>query len=179
MNKVRRTTRTSTTTPRERAPELGDVLEFMRVIWQLDHALQRTSKRMEVSLGVTGPQRLVIRIVGRFPGIPAGELAKLLHVHPSTLTGILKRLEGQGVLRRRTDPDDARRSLLWLTQKGRAFDLDDTEGTVEASIARTLERTPTHKLTAARELLAAITQQLGDTLLHPMTARSRRKPRSR
>src|SRR5438132_8459125 len=37
--------------------------------------------------------RLVMRIVGRFPGIAAGRVAQILHVHPSTLTGILKRSE--------------------------------------------------------------------------------------
>lgn len=157
----------------KRSPALGDVLEFMRVIWQLDHALQRTSKRMETNLGVTGPQRLVIRIVGRYPGIPAGQLANLLHVHPSTLTGILKRLERQGVLQRRTDPEDARRSLLRLTSKGRALNVE-TVGTVEACIARALAHTPGSKVAAARQLLGDIAGQLAESLEQPAPARRRR-----
>ena len=68
---------------------LGDVLEFMRTLWALDHGLQLRSKRMERHLGITGPQRLVLRIVGRFPGISAGEVASIMEVHPSTLTGVL------------------------------------------------------------------------------------------
>jgi DNA-binding MarR family transcriptional regulator len=140
-------------------PALGQVLEFMRVIWQVDHALQRTSKRMEATLGVTGPQRLVLRIVGRFPGIPAGRLASVLHIHPSTLTGILKRLERQGFLRRRADPRDARRSLLGLSDKGRSFDVE-TDGTVEACIAQMLAHTPPQKLEAARDVLADIVARL-------------------
>jgi DNA-binding MarR family transcriptional regulator len=40
-------------------------------------------------VGVTGPQRLVLRVVGLFPGMSAGELATVLRVHPSTLTGVL------------------------------------------------------------------------------------------
>lgn len=164
----------------ERAlPPLGDVLEFMRVIWQLDHALQRMSKRMEVELGVTGPQRLVMRIVGRFPGMPAGQLAALLHLHPSTLTGILKRLERQGLLRRRADPGDGRRSLFGLTSKGRVFDVA-TEGTVESSIARALERTPAHKLAATRALLETIAEQLDDSVVRPRsTAREKRALRAK
>jgi DNA-binding MarR family transcriptional regulator len=145
--------------PSVATPELGEVLEFMRIMWQLDHALQRTSKRMETSLGVTGPQRLVIRIVGRFPSIPAGQLAKLLHLHPSTLTGILKRLERQSLLRRRADPADARRVLLALTEKGRSFDVE-TEGTVEASVARVVQRAAAHKLASAAELLGQIAHAL-------------------
>jgi len=150
-------------------PALGDVLEFMRVIWQLDHALQRTSKRMESVLGVTGPQRLVVRIVGRFPGIPAGQLAKLLHLHPSTLTGILRRLEQQGLLRRRSDPRDARRSLLGLTDKGRSFDVD-AEGTVEACIAASLKHTPMHKIEAARAVLNEIAGRLAQAEVEAMPA---------
>lgn len=148
-------------TPRARLalPALGEILDFMRLIWAVDHGLQRTSKRMAMTLGVTGPQRLVIRIVGRFPGLPAGHLAELLHVHPSTLTGVLKRLEGQGLLHRRADPRDGRRSLLSLSDKGRTFDVQ-TEGTVEAAVARTLAGIPPEKLLATREVLASIAQTL-------------------
>lgn len=148
---------------RPNAPVLGNVLEFMRVIWQLDHALHRTSKRMASSMGVTGPQRLVIRIVGRFPDIPAGRLAELLHLHPSTLTGILKRLERQGMLRRRADPQDARRSLLSLTEKGRTVNVE-VGGSVEACVARALRRTSPQKLAAARSLLVDIAVKLAESV---------------
>ena len=63
----------------------------MRLLWAVDHGLQTRSKRMAVGLGITGPQRLVLRIVGRFPGISAGQLSRILHLDPSTLTGILRR----------------------------------------------------------------------------------------
>src|SRR5437588_8753742 len=98
----------------DKGPPLGAVLDFMRLLWAVDHALQSASKRMEVTYGVTGPQRLVVRIVGRFPGIAAGRIAEILHVHPSTLTGILKRLESRSVLHRKADPRDARRALFGL-----------------------------------------------------------------
>ncbi len=35
-------------------PPLGKVLDFLRLLWAVDHGLNRTSKRMEVELGVTG-----------------------------------------------------------------------------------------------------------------------------
>src|SRR6185503_5031233 len=92
--------RSTQTTRSVNASELGEALEFMRVLWQLDHSLRRSSKSMESTLGVTGPQRLVIRMVGRFPGLAAGDLASLLHVDPSSLTGILERLGQSGFLAR-------------------------------------------------------------------------------
>ena len=53
----------------------GETLGFMRALWELTHALQVSSKRMARVLGVTGPQRLVIRVVGQSPGITARDLA--------------------------------------------------------------------------------------------------------
>jgi len=158
------------------APDLGEVLDFLRLIWAVDHGLHRASKRAELALGVTGPQRLVLRIVGRFPGIPAGHLAQLLHLHPSTLTGVLQRLEVQGLIRRRVDPRDARRSLLGLTEKGRRFDLR-TEGAEETAIAVTLARTAPEKLKAAREVLESISSILSGSAHpdeHAVQAKSRK-----
>jgi DNA-binding MarR family transcriptional regulator len=140
-----------------RAP-LGGVLEFMRLLWAVDHALQLASKRMEANFGLTGPQRLVVRIVGRFPGIAAGRVAEILHVHPSTLTGVLKRLESRGVVQRRPDPHDARRALLALTAKGRKLDTLRT-GTVEQAVRRVLVKDPA-KVVAAQEVLSALSQEL-------------------
>src|SRR5919201_6945693 len=125
----------------QREPPLGAVLDFMRLLWAVDHALQSASKRMEAAYGVTGPQRLVVRIVGRFPGITAGRVAEILHVHPSTLTGVLKRLESRAIVQRRPDPRDARRALLALTNKGRRLDTLRT-GTVEQAVRRVLTRDP-------------------------------------
>ena len=70
---------------RPQPPKLGRALDFMRSLWALDHALQSRSKAMAAALGVTGPQRMVVRLVGRFPDIAAGSLAELLMIHPSTL----------------------------------------------------------------------------------------------
>src|SRR5262245_4656506 len=105
--------RMQATTEQERADGvgLGDVIEFMRLLWAVDHGLEASSKQMDSLFGGTGPQRLVIRIVGRHPGISAGRIAEILHVHPSTLTGVLGRLVERAILTRRTDPEDARRAL--------------------------------------------------------------------
>ena len=125
----------------EEGADLGPVLEFMKQLWAVDHGLQTISKRLESAHGITGPQRLVVRIVGRTPGISAGALAQILRMHPSTLTGILRRLETRGVLTRKSDPNDARRALFALTARGRKVDTLKT-GTVEAAVRRVLARSP-------------------------------------
>jgi DNA-binding MarR family transcriptional regulator len=142
--------------------ELGQVLEFMRALWGIHHELQISSKRMEATTGVTGPQRLVIRIVGRFPSISAGEVSEILRIHPSTLTGVLKRLVAHGLVARQPDPADARRALLTLTPRGKHADAVRV-GTIEASLRRALARQPPQAVQATRDVLEALAQELART----------------
>ena len=147
-------------TPTKGKESLGEVLEFMRLVWALHHGLQATSKRMAVQLGVTGPQRLVVRLVGRRPGISAGELADLLRVHPSTLTGVLRRLEERGFIARKADPEDRRRAVLTLTSAGKSIDAV-RGGTVEAAVRRVIEKMPDEDVDATRRMLVLLAHELG------------------
>jgi DNA-binding MarR family transcriptional regulator len=135
------------------------VLDFLSLLWKLDHALQRRSKRMAREIDITSPQRLVLRIVGRFPGLHAGALAAMLHVHPSTLTGILQRLERRGWLKRRADPRDGRRALFGLTERGRALDAAHPV-TIEAALLTVVERKSSEDMAAARSVLEALANEL-------------------
>ena len=116
-------------------------------------------KDMAAHLGVTGPQRLVIRVVGLFPGVSAGELARVLHVHPSTLTGVLRRLVERGYARRARDPEDARKARFELLESGFAIDATQA-GTIEAAIRRALSRLTAPNVDAARGVLAIVAEEL-------------------
>lgn len=145
----------------ERAPEgpsgrpLGPVLSFMRALWGVNHGLESTSRRMKVGIGVTGPQRMVVRLVGRYPGVSAGELARLLRVHPSTLTGLLRRLVSRGLLARHADSADARRALFTLTAEGALVDRL-RRGTVEAAVTTALGSLPAVEVATAAAVLDAV-----------------------
>lgn len=148
--------------PQEHAwgePGLGEVLEFMRLLWAVAHGMNTHSKQMRVSLGVTGRQRLVLRMVGRFPGSTATQLASILHIHPSTLSGVVKRLVKRGYLMRHEDPLDTRRAFLLLTDAGRALNAP-TDGTVEAAVERLFLRVSEEQRLAAQELLTALAEEL-------------------
>jgi len=134
----------------------------MRLMWAINHGLDRASRNMQARFGVTGPQRLVLRIVGTFPGLSAGDLARTLHVHPSTLTGILQRLEKRGLLRRLTDPADARRVQLEITTRGKRLTVPAV-GKVESSIKRLMATWSEEELQVTRRTLAEIAGAL-DTL---------------
>jgi DNA-binding MarR family transcriptional regulator len=141
-------------------------LEFMRAIWALDHALHRTSKRMAITIGVTGPQRLVLRLLGRRPASTAGDLARVLHLHPSTVTGVLARLQEHGLIHRAADRADRRRASLALTAKGKRFDRL-TGGTIEGAIERALSRAAARDAEATVRTLGAVAEALRQTCDEP------------
>jgi DNA-binding MarR family transcriptional regulator len=135
------------------------VLSFLRALWGLNHGLESSSRRMKTRFDVTGPERMVVRLVGRYPGISAGDLARVLRVHPSTLTGPLKRLVGRGILVRRGDAADARRALFTLTPRGRAVDRLRS-GTVEAAVRVALRSLPAREVRAAARVLDALARAM-------------------
>jgi DNA-binding MarR family transcriptional regulator len=140
-------------------PAIGGVLGFLRGVWALDHALQRVSKRMEAERGLTGQQRLLVRVLSLHPRLAPGQLAEMLHLDPSTVTGIVKRLEQRGFLRRLPDPRDGRRVIVVLTARGAKAAVPD-ERTIEALAERALAVFPRKKIEATEEVLQALTNVL-------------------
>ena len=144
---------------RDRPRLSGETLGFMQHMWDLVHALDVRSKRMARTLGVTGPQRLVIRVLGQTPDLIASEIAAMLGMHPSTLTGILSRLEAQGLLVRIADVNDRRRSAFRLTARGAKIDRD-RKGTVEAAVRRALGRSAPSAVQHALNMLQLLASEL-------------------
>jgi DNA-binding MarR family transcriptional regulator len=140
---------------------LDDTLDFMRLLWAIEHGLQKQSKRMEAEFGLTGPQRLVLRIVGQFPGMAAGELAEVVKLHPSTITGIVQRLVKRRLLRRERDPEDSRRVRLWVAPAAKRY-TRRSGGTVEDRVRKALTGVGHVNVNGARLVLAELARALTD-----------------
>lgn len=145
--------------PRPATPELPPVLEFLRALWSLNHALEVTSSDMHRRSGVTAQQRMVLRIVGHLGSVSAGMLSTLLHVHPGTLSAALRRLEGRGLLARQRADDDARRVLIALTPLGERL-LANSEGTVERAATQVLSESEPEFISSALLLMEQISRAL-------------------
>jgi DNA-binding MarR family transcriptional regulator len=137
----------------------GETLQFMQRMWDFVHALDVRSKRMMSTIGVTGPQRLVIRLVGQNPGQTASNIATTLGKHPSTLTGVLARLEERGLILRESDPNDRRRARFTLTAAGKRVD-KERKGTVEAATRRALGRVDSSAIVQTLGLVAVLVEEL-------------------
>ena len=70
-------------------------------------------------LGLTYPQYLVMLVLWEKECVSVGDLGQILHLDSGTLTPLLKRMESSGLINRSRDPNDERRVLISLKDKGR------------------------------------------------------------
>lgn len=130
-------------------------LDFLRTLWALDHGLQSHSKRMRAKIGVTGPQRLVLRMVALNPGIAPSEIARMLHFHKSTVTVIVDSLESAKLVKRSPNKEDGRSVTLTLTARGSKI-ARTTAGTVEGTVRKILSKHGRADVALARDLLESL-----------------------
>ena len=70
---------------------------------------------------LNSPQGRIMFVLWRQDGISIKRLAEQTALRPSTLTGMLDRLEEAGYLKRVPSPDDRRQILIYQTQKEKAL----------------------------------------------------------
>lgn len=105
-----------------------DVVEALRLDHQLCFALYGAANRVTRlyrplldALGLTYPQYLAMLVLWEDSPRTVGALGAALDLESSTLTPLLKRLEAQGLVARRRDPEDERRVIVALTAAGAAL----------------------------------------------------------
>jgi len=96
--------------------EIADVLDNLRRVFKVVH---RYSKRAEKVGGMTGPQVWAMTVLAESAPIRVTDLARRMYLHPSTVVGILDRLEQQAQVMRTRSEKDHRVVTVSLTAKGR------------------------------------------------------------
>ena len=96
--------------------EIADVLDNLRRVFKVVH---RYSKRAEKVGGMTGPQVWAMKVLAESAPIRVTDLARRMYLHPSTVVGILDRLEQQTLVTRTRSKKDHRVVTISLTAKGR------------------------------------------------------------
>lgn len=99
--------------------KIGNLLCF--ALYSASHAFNRTYKPLLDKLGLTYPQYLVLVTLWEEDGQTVGGLGARLHLESSTLTPLLKRLEGMGHVVRRRDREDERQVRVNLSEQGWAL----------------------------------------------------------
>lgn len=73
--------------------------------------------------GLTFARFEVLRLLAfsRTGVLPVGKIGERLQVHPASVTNAVQRLELDGLVERRANPDDGRSVLAFITSDGRAL----------------------------------------------------------
>lgn len=104
-------------TDAERALTLDEQLCF--AIYSAMHALNKVYRELLQELDLTYPQYLVMLTLWESDALTVNEIGARLFLESSTLTPLLKRLEGAGLLTRTRAAEDERQVLVTLSAAGR------------------------------------------------------------
>lgn len=91
-------------------------------IYSAGHAFNHVYKPLLHKLGLTYPQYLVLLVLWEEDNLTVKDIGQCLFLDSGTLTPLLKRLEGAGLVRRTRDTWDERQVRTTLTPEGQAME---------------------------------------------------------
>jgi len=89
--------------------------EAFQLILRLVRMVQSGMQSIDPSRGLSGSQLWALWQISAQPGLHVAELAKALHIHSSTASNLLDKLETRGLVRRERGDADNRLVRLYLT----------------------------------------------------------------
>ena len=129
----------------------------------LGRAAHLARERMDARLSrydMTPAQtRTLLYLCGQDASVPQREVVEHLRVKPSTVNGILDRMEEKGIIRRTADKNDQRQKRVSATEKGREMKelVQNAFQDAEAAMARGLRPDEAETL---RSLLGRVIENL-------------------
>ena len=140
-------------------PEIKpDVDTIVEAILYLYTESRRLMKGVAASFGLTGPQLTVVKMLDEIGDMSLSELSERIRAQNSTVTGIIDRMEREGLVARSRSREDRRVVHIRLTAKGH-------------EVAR---RIPIAPLTIFREAIEELGPTDGRELLRILTRVARR-----
>lgn len=116
--------------------------------------------------GVSGPQIWALRTVDEAGVATMSDLSERMHLHMSTVTGIIDRLESGGLMTRERSARDARVMEVRLTSKGRNI-LARCPEPPRSKVAGRLRRLRPSELRTLRSALGLIAEAMDIALDEP------------
>lgn len=102
------------------SPDLkSDVDQVLEAIIYLYTESRRITKELARRADLTGPQLTVVKLLETFGDISLSELSEKIRAQNSTVTGIIDRMEREGLVTRERSKEDRRVVFIRLTAKGR------------------------------------------------------------
>ena len=117
----------------------------LRQLIRCTQAFERFSGAHVKKMGLTESQFDVIATLGNTQGMTCKALGERTLITKGTLTGVLDRMEARGLVSRRADAGDARRTHVALTHKGSVL-FDDAFPAHMLHLQRAFDRVPAEEL---------------------------------
>lgn len=95
--------------------------EIVETIIYLYTESRRITKTAARELGLTGPQLTVMKLLETFGDLSLSSLSERIRAQNSTVTGIIDRMEREGLVERERSTSDRRVVYIKLTTKGAAL----------------------------------------------------------
>lgn len=112
-------TNTPSSTPSDYADEQSLYLfRILQSLRQSIRAIDMHSKKLAAEHKITAPQLVCLNEVSTHPKVSVSELARYVHLSPSTVVGIIDRLEDKGLVEKVRNDKDRRRVNISITPKG-------------------------------------------------------------
>jgi len=93
-------------------------LRILQSLRRIIRAIDIHSRKIFATHGLTGPQLLSLITIAEYGPLTSVELGKRIHLSPSTIVGILDRLENKGLIARNRDPHDRRKVYVSVLERG-------------------------------------------------------------
>ena len=87
-------------------------------------SFNKVYRKLLGKLDLTYPQYLVMMVLWEKDDVRVSDICNRLFLETTTMTPLLKRLEGRGLIHRRRSPEDERQVLITLSDQGRAMKRD-------------------------------------------------------
>lgn len=141
-------------------PELQLSNQLCFLVYRLDRAIMARYRPLLASLGLTYPQYLVLLALWEQDRQSVGDLCKRLDLETGTVSPLLKRLAGMGLIEKERRTDDERAVCVCLSAKGRA--LEQQALSVPASLASCLLTGP-EEYVQLKNTFAGLLERLDET----------------
>ncbi|RKX74149.1 MAG: MarR family transcriptional regulator [Spirochaetes bacterium] len=97
------------------------IIYITKCLRQIAHELSKHSKYIQENYNITVPQLVCLREIYERGPISLSDLTKSIFLNNSTVTGIVDRLEKQGLVRRTRTSRDRRQIHIEITDAGTTF----------------------------------------------------------
>jgi len=95
------------------------ISEIMQSLRRIFKAIQDYSHEVSGKFGITGPQLWALKTLFQNESLSLTDLSERMYLHPSTITGVIDRLEKKGYVKRNRDKVDRRVIYVQLTDEGK------------------------------------------------------------